>query len=302
MISTLDLSINGPRCSRLALGMMRLPEWQMSPQQLVGLIEGCLELGLTTFDHADIYGGDFLSEELFGQALAKKPGLREQMQIVTKCDIVIAPEDQPTAVSYYNTNRDYIISSLEHSLRALRTDYVDLLLIHRPDPLMDADEVARAFVELKEAGKVRYLGVSNFFPWHLDLLRSRLDLPLVTNQVELSVMHMEPLHDGTIDQCQRLRIAPMAWSPLGGGELFLADTSRAINLRHALAFVGQELGGLEIDQVALAWLLTHPARVVPIIGTGKVERIRKMAAAEKVRLSREQWFTIWTASAGMPVP
>ena len=147
-----------------------------------------------------------------------------------------------------------------------------------------------------------FFGVSNFTPSQFDLLASRLDFPLVTNQIELSVMNMQALHDGTVDQCARLGISPMAWSPLAGGRLFGDDSEQALRLRAALSAVGEALGGAAMDQVALAWILRHPARIAPVLGTGKLERIRSAAQAESLALSREQWFAIWTASAGEPVP
>lgn len=184
----------------------------------------------------------------------------------------------------------------------LGTDYIDLLLIHRLDVLMDPDEVAEAFVTLRQSGKVLHFGVSNFTPSQFDLLASRLDFPLVTNQIELSVLSLELLHDGTVDQCLQRRIAPMAWSPLGGGRLFHDNDERTVRVRDALDAVGSELGGASTDQVALAWVLTHPARFIPVLGSGKVERIQSGAEADALRLSREQWFAIWSASTGIPVP
>jgi predicted oxidoreductase len=184
----------------------------------------------------------------------------------------------------------------------LQTDRIDLLLIHRPDPLMDASEVASAFTALHRAGKVLHFGVSNFAPSQFLVLASRLEFPLVTNQVEISVLNMTALEDGTVDLCQRLGIAPMAWSPLGGGQLFRSKTQRATRLRRALASLGEELGTASLDQVALAWILKHPARIVPVLGSGRLGRIHSAAEAEAVQLSREEWFAIWTASAGEEVP
>ena len=275
---------------------------KFSTSEMATLINQCVEMGVTTFDHADIYG-DYACQHLFGRALALEPGLREQMQLVTKCSIKPISDKYPgRRVAFYDTGRAHILTSVEHSLQALHTDYVDLLLIHRPDPLLDPDEVVGAFAELQQAGKVRYFGVSNFTPSQFDLLASRLDFPLVTNQIELSVMHMAPLHDGTVDQCLQRRIAPMAWSPLGGGRLFHGEDEQALRLRHTLADVGHELGGASVDQVALAWLLRHPARILPILGTGRLERIRRAVQAVPLHLSRQQWFAIWTASAGHRVP
>ena len=301
-VSQIDLTKDGPRVSRLVAGMWRLASWGLRDAELLDLIHACLDLGLTTFDHADIYGG-YTCEELFGRALALEPALRDQMQLVTKCGIKLVSPNRPAHTFHcYDTSRAHILASAENSLRLLGTDRLDLLLIHRPDPLLDADEVAGAFAALRQAGKVLHFGVSNFTPWQFDLLASRLDFPLVTNQVELSVMNMEVLRDGTADQCLRLGIAPMAWSPLARGRLFQEDSEQAIRLRHALSQVGEMLGGAPIDQVALAWILRHPARFIPVLGTGKIDRIRSAAQAEMLELSREQWFTIWNASTGSGPP
>lgn len=299
-VAKIDLAEGGPRVSRLVLGLWRLASWGLNDGELSGLIHACLDLGVTTFDHADIYG-DYACEELFGRALA--PSLRGRMQLVTKCGIRLVSKKRPeNTIKYYDTSKGHILAAVENSLRMLRTDYLDLLLIHRPDPLMDADEVAEAFAALQQSGKVLFFGVSNFLPSQLELLASRLAFPLVTNQIELSVMNMQALHDGTVDQCARLRISPMAWSPLAGGRLFGGDSEQALRLRAALAAVGEALGGAAMNQVALAWILRHPARIIPVLGTGKIDRVRSAAHAEALALSREQWFAIWTASAGVPVP
>jgi predicted oxidoreductase len=191
---------------------------------------------------------------------------------------------------------------VDNSLRELSCGYLDLLLIHRPDPLMDADEVASAFCALRASGKVRHFGVSNFGPSQLELLASRLDFPLVTNQIEISVLKLDAMLDSTLDQCQRLRIAPMAWSPLGGGRLFDGEEERLVRVRTALSSVVEEIDGASLDQAALAFLLTHPARIVPVVGSGKIERLRAAAAADAMRLTRQQWFSIWRASTGADVP
>ncbi|HSJ57919.1 MAG TPA: aldo/keto reductase [Anaerolineae bacterium] len=301
-VQQIDMAPGGPSVSRVALGLWRIASWDLSNEELLSLLHAALHLGITTFDHADIYG-DYQAEKLFGRALALEPSLRDSMQIITKCDVKLVSEHRPAHRSHhYDTSREHILASVDNSLHALRTDHVDVLLLHRPDPLMDADEVAEAFNALRQAGKVLHFGVSNFFPRHFELLASRLDYPLVTNQVELSVMEMGVLHDGTVDQCQMLGISPMAWSPLARGRLFSAESPKAERLRAALQATGKELGGATIDQVALAWILRHPARIVPIVGSGKLERIRRAAAAADLELSRHQWFTIWTASTGTEVP
>lgn len=296
------LSETGPTCSQLALGVWRTAEWRMSRTELLHYLSTCLELGITTFDHADLYG-DYTCEQLFGDALAEARSLRSQMQLITKCGIKLVSPNRPShRIKHYDTSRDHIIASVENSLRQLQTDYVDGLLIHRPDPLMNADEVAEAFTQLKQSGKVLHFGVSNFTPSQFSLLASRLDFPLVTNQIEISVQHLDAFLDGTLDQCQQFRVAPMAWSPLGGGGIFKDTDAQSLRLRTALTQVGQELGEAAIDQVALSWLLNHPSRIVPILGSGNIERIKSAIDATTLQLSREQWFTIWTASTGRNVP
>jgi predicted oxidoreductase len=261
--------------------------------ELTRHIHDGLELGITTHDIAAIYGGG-KAEPLLGQALAAEPGLRDRVEIVTKCGI----GDWGTSLYHYDSSREQIVSSAENSLRALRTDRVDALLIHRPDLLMDADEVAEAYTALKRAGKVLHVGVSNFSRPQFELLQSRLPFPLVTNEIEVSLQHLDAWRDGTLDQCQQLRVRPLAWSPLGGGRLFTGDAPQAVRVRAELDRVGQELGGIPRDQVALAWLLRHPVGMVPILGTFRPERLAATAAAETAQLTREQWYRLWVASTG----
>lgn len=288
------------RISKLVLGVWRMAEWQQSPEETLGLIHHCLEAGITTFDHADLYG-DYTCEGRFGAALKREPVLRSQLQLITKCGIKLISKNRPAhQIKHYDTSREHILASVDHSLQELQTDYLDGLLIHRPDPLMDADEVADAFIQLKQAGKVRHFGVSNFLPSQFNLLASRLTFPLVINQIEISVMQLNAFADGTLDQCQQLRITPMAWSPLAGGQLF-GDSSRAVRVRQVLTAIAESLNAA-IDQVALAWLLSHPAQIVPILGTGNLERIDRSVAAMQLKLTREQWFTVWKASTGVDVP
>ena len=298
----ITLNAQGPTLSRVVPGLMRLNEWGLSDSDLLGWIKACLDMGVTTFDHADIYGG-YTCEGVFGRALALEPSLREKMQIVTKCGIGLISENRPeNTVKHYNTSHDYIINSVETSLRNLHTETIDLLLIHRPDPLLDADEIAATFQELERSGKVRYFGVSNFTPAQYDLLRSRLNRPLVTNQVEFSLLHMDPIHDGTFDQLQQLRTAPMVWSPLGGGGIFRPYDERTQRLNTVLSEVAGELDGAGLDQVAIAWLVQHPVQAIPVLGTGKIERIQAAVNALDLPMTRQQWFRIWQASAGHEVP
>jgi predicted oxidoreductase len=287
--------------SRIIPGLMRLNEWDLSAQGLLEWIETCLEMGLTTFDHADIYGS-YTIEEQFGAALALRPELRSEMEIVTKCGIMLLSENRPhTCVHHYNTTYDHIIASAERSLQNFQTDYLDVLLIHRPDPLMNADDVAAALGDLVKSGKVRYPGVSNFTPSQFELLQSRLDMPLVTNQVECSVTHMEPMHDGTFDQLQQKRIAPMVWSPMAGGSIFNPQTDQERRLSETMQAIATAHDA-RLDQIALAWLLKHPVTMLPVLGTGKLERIRAAVDALEIDLTQQQWFEIWEASAGHEVP
>jgi predicted oxidoreductase len=290
---------DGIEVSPVVPGMMRLNEWNLPPESLRGWLTECIEMGVTTFDLADIYG-DYTNESRFGDALT--PSLRDRMQIITKCGIMLRSHNRPdTVVKHYDTSYGHIVASVEASLRHLQTDRIDVLLIHRPDPLMDPDAVARAFDDLHRDGKVQHFGVSNFAPGQVDLLESRMDYPLVTNQVQFSVTHLEPLYDGTFDDCLRRRMTPMVWSPLGGGGVFDPQTDRDRELRFALDAVCLELEA-SIDQVALAWIMQHPAGPIPVLGTGKIERVRAALAASELTLSRQQWFTILEASAGHPVP
>ncbi|HNS22474.1 MAG TPA: aldo/keto reductase [Sedimentisphaerales bacterium] len=302
MVPQVMLAEQGPRVSRLVHGLWRLAQWSRDTKGIVDLIHGCLEQGITTFDHADVYG-DYACESLFGEALAQAGVDRGSIQLVTKCGIKPVSSHRPgRRVKSYDTSRSHIVASVENSLRCLRTEYVDLLLIHRPDPLMDPRQVADAFASLRESGKVRHFGVSNFLPSQFEMLASKLDVPLVTNQIEYSVMNLAAHADGSIDQCQRLNIRPMAWSPLGGGRLFAEDSEQAVRLREALGRIAREVGGASIDQVAIAWVLKHPVQFVPVLGSGVMDRIRSSVAALDIELSTEQWFEIRRASTGRDVP
>ena len=298
MVQRLPIAPQGPAFSEFVMGYWRLMEWAMTPTQLVAFIEHHLELGVTTVDHADIYG-DYRCEAAFGEALRLSPGLRDKLQIVTKCGIATRakPEHQ---IGHYITSRSHILASADNSLRHFNTDHLDLLLIHRPDPLMDADEVAEAFIALHQSGKVLHFGVSNFTPAQYALLQSRLPFTLVTNQLEISPIQQSLLLDGTLDQCQQLRIRPMAWSCLGGGRLFSDPHYQP--LRDELEQVREEIGAATLEQVVYAWVMKLPSKPLPIIGSGKTERIKEAVAATSLSLDRQQWFRIRKAALGFDVP
>jgi len=298
MVQRITISPQGPEFSRLVMGYWRLMEWNMSAPQLASFIEEHVDLGITTADHADIYGG-YQCEAAFGEAMRLAPHLRQKMEIVTKCGIATTAKPDH-ALGHYITDKSHIISSAETSLQNLATDYLDLLLIHRPDPLMDADEVAEAFTSLHQSGKVRHFGVSNFTPAQFALLQSRLPFTLATNQVEISPVHQPTILDGTLDQCQQLRVHPMAWSCLGGGSLFNDEAFQP--LRDELQAVATEIGAETIEQVVYAWVMRLPSKPLPIIGSGKIERVRSAIHSLSLDMNRQQWFRIRKAALGYDVP
>jgi predicted oxidoreductase len=284
--------------SRVVAGMWRMAEWDMTPQQRLAFIEQCIELGVTSFDHADIYGG-YGVEGLFGEALALKPSLRAQIQVVSKCGIKLVSGRRPAhAIQHYDTSAAHIAASVENSLRELRTDYLDLLLIHRPDPLMDFDEVAGAFQRLRSEGKVKEFGVSNFSRHQFETLNKRI--ALATNQVEFSPLHLAPMFDETFDGLQDLGVQPMIWSPLGGGRLFTAGDEQGERLRLKIKEVAEELNR-PFASVVFAWIMQLPCRPVPLTGSGRIESIQVAMEASRFQLSRPQWFDILRAARGHEV-
>ena len=281
---------------RTIAGVMRWGRWgaDLPARDYEALVRGCLETGVTCFDHADIYG-DYTEEARFGQVLAKAPASRDDMTLVTKCGIRIVAKTRPAhAHKSYDASPAHIRASVENSLRALRTDRLDVLLLHRPDYLMDADSVARCFEDLRAAGKVLAFGTSNFTTHQFELLRSRFPA-LITNQVELSLKRDNALDDGTLEQAQRLGCPPMIWSPLAGGQLFsegpLSRTLTDVARRH----------GVTADVVAYAWVLAHPSRPSVVTGSARVERIAKAKRAESVALSRAEWYELLEAARGREV-
>lgn len=285
--------------SRIAMGLWRLADWQYSPQQTVELLERLLELGVTTFDLADIYG-DYRCEQMFGDALKLQPELRERMEVVSKCGIKLMGSSNEFALNHYDTSAAHVIGSVETSLRKMAIERMDLLLIHRPDPLMDAGELAGALDKLVNDGKVGAIGVSNFLPHQIELLRSRLSAPLVVSQIEVSLLHSAPLFDGQLDYCQREGVIPMAWSPFAGGALFSGEAEAALRVQACLEQLSGELE-MEPQQLALAWVLKHPSGVVPVLGSGKISRLRSGIEAVEKTMPREAWFRLLRAARGRDV-
>ena len=288
--------------SKVIAGTMKWGAWgsKFSTDQYLKIIEECLSLGVTTFDHADIYG-HYTTEADFGKALKLKPELRDQMQLISKCGICMVTPNRPQhKIKHYDTSREHIVRSVENSLVNLHTEYLDMLLIHRPDPLMDPDEIAEAFAQLQHQGKVNHFGVSNFTPSQTELILSRF--PLVTNQIELSVLHLEPFLDGTLDQCINKNIIPMAWSPLGGGNLFAQLEDERNKRIVAVASMLADKYGAGPDQILLSWLIQHPSEVIPVLGTSRIERVQAAMDATTISMTREEWFMLWRASIGREIP
>ena len=291
----------GLTLSRLAYGVWRLSEAaDTSAQAVAGRIQACLDQGITTFDHADIYGG-YSCEALFGAALRAQPGLKARMEIVTKCDIMLLSDQRPdNRVKHYDTSAAHVQASVERSLHNIGVDAIDLLLIHRPDPLMDHHALGACLDSLIQSGKVRAAGVSNFMPWDMELLQSAMKNRLVSNQIEISLMQTRGFVDGQIAHAQRLGVPVMAWSPLGGGRLFGQDAA-ALRLRPALQRLASAQG-VDETAVAIAWLLQHPARIIPVLGTNDMQRIARMQDALRVTLDRQTWFELYSLANGAEVP
>ncbi|GAA4271919.1 aldo/keto reductase [Aquimarina gracilis] len=295
------ISKAGPVFSRIVAGCMNWGEWgaNLSVQQAQKLIEDCISIDVTTFDHADIYG-HYTTEELFGNAIKGNSSLRENIQLVTKCGIKLVTPNRPeNQIKSYKTTSDYIFKSVEQSLANLQTDYIDLLLIHRPSPLMNPEEVAEAFVKLKGEGKVLHFGVSNFTTSQFEMLNSYV--PLQTNQIEISPLHLNPFIDGTLDQCVKHKIKPMGYSTLAGGSFFAAKPEERVK---RINFVADQIADKYTstrDQVLTSWILKHPSVIFPIIGSTKINRIHSAVKALDVNITDEEWFMIWEASTGEEV-
>jgi predicted oxidoreductase len=296
---------NGPEFSRLVYGTWRIlddeDKGNCTPQALLDRFKACADLGITTLDTAEIYG-TYHVEEAIGGALKLDPSFRDKIEIVTKCGIYIPCDFHPERkVAFYNLTAERIIKSTEKSLRLMGIDHIDLLLVHRPDWLTSADETAAGLNQLLKDGKIRSAGVSNYNVHQFELLNSRMDQPLVTNQVEFSLLHMDPIYDGTTDQCQRHRILPMAWSPLAKGALMQGNPETE-PLRAKAAELSAKYGGATLDQFAYAWIMAHPSKPLPIIGTNKLDRIQAVVKAADIQLEREDWYAFWVASKGHGIP
>ena len=266
-----------------------------SEQKVQELIEVCLDEGITTFDHADIYGGH-TTEALFGNAWKEMNIDRNKIELISKCGIVMDSEKKPSPLKYYDYGRDYILKCVDESLKNLKTDYLDLLLLHRPSPLMTPEEVAAVFGMLKANGKVKDFGVSNFSASQFDLLNQYV--PLVTNQIEASVNHTDSFYDGTLDQLMKKNLRPMAWSVMGN---YFSETSQQnIRIKKVILELCKKYDAEE-NEILLAFVLRHPSKIIPVIGSSKTDTVRKLKSALMLDLETIDWFKILEASRGNEV-
>ena len=288
--------------SRIIHGHWRLLEWNFTDKDLLNFTKQIIDLGITTFDHADIYG-NYECEKKFGDALKLDTSLRKDLQIITKCGIKLNTDKFPDRkVKYYDYSYDYIIESVNKSLMNFNTDYIDLLLLHRPAPFFNPEEVAKAFYDLKRSGKVLHLGVSNFTQQQFEMLNTYMDDQLVTNQVEISPYCLEHFDNGNIDFFIKNKIKPLAWSPLAGGRIFSPTNDKAQRINSVLKEIASELNVDNIDKIIYSWLFKHPGQIIPIIGSGKIERIKSAIDALSINMTLEQWYRIFIASKGEELP
>lgn len=291
----------GLQLSRIIHGHWRLADWKLPKQELLKLTEQCIELGVTSFDHADIYG-NYSCESLFGDTLSLKPSIRQNIEIISKCGIKLMSDKFPERkLKTYDYSYNHIVSSVDASLKNIKTDYLDILLLHRPSPFFDPEEVAKAFSDLKRSGKVLNFGVSNFTSQQFEMLNTYTEEPLVTNQVEISPYCLDHFDNGNIDFFLKEKIKPMAWSPLAGGQLLSPQTEKGRKIVKVLFEIAEELNLRQIDQIIYAWLLKHPVGIIPVVGTSKIERIKSAVEAINIDMSHEQWFRIYESTgADMP--
>ena len=290
--------INKTPFSKIIAGTMTWGIWgkNLDKKQMIDLMNFCLETGITTFDHADIYGG-YTNESDFGNAFGESQIKREDIQLISKCGIQLPTENRNTKVHHYNYSKSHIIWSAEQSLKNLKTDYLDLFLLHRPSPLMQVDEIAEGIEKLKNEGKILDVGVSNFTQSQTDLIQTKTKINY--NQIEFSLTHFEPMLDGSLDHMQLNGIQPMCWSPMGS--VFKKADDKSIRIKKLAAQLSLKYN-VEMDVLLLAWILKHPSGILPVFGTTNKTRITNLMKATTIEMELEDWFAFWTASAGNPIP
>jgi predicted oxidoreductase len=284
--------------SKIIAGTMTWGIWgkDCNTKQMIDLMNCCLENEITTFDHADIYG-DYTTEAAFGEAFSESKIDRDAIQLVSKCGIQMLSEPRKTFVKHYDYSASYIIGSVEQSLKNLQTDYLDLLLLHRPSPLMQSDEIAKAIEKLKSDGKIIDFGLSNFTPTQTALIETKTKVNY--NQIKFSITDYEAMLDGSLDYMQTHNITPMCWSPLG--TVFKKDDEKSQRIKKIASEFASKYA-VSIDVILLAWILKHPAGILPVCGTADPARIANLMKAIKVEMDMQDWFALWTESVGVPVP
>ena len=280
--------------SRIVQGLWRLTSWNMSSLEIVDFVYQCIDLGVTSFDTAEIYG-NYEAERVFGEALKLDPSLRSKIEIITKTGINMKSVKRDYRIGHYDTTYNKIIASCKKSIELMNCEYLDVYLIHREDPLIDHKEVARALNDLKSMGLIKSYGVSNFDPFKFEALQHFTNNQLVTNQIEISPLCFEHFNSGMMDVLQKHEVHPMIWSPLAGGEIFTSDDEKAVKVRNILKVIADRHQE-EMDTIVYAWLLKHPTKGLPIGGSGKIERLKNAVRALDVELSLEEWYEIYTAS------
>ncbi|OIQ29279.1 MAG: aldo/keto reductase [Bacteroidetes bacterium MedPE-SWsnd-G2] len=285
--------------SKIIAGTMTWGAWgkKLSKLEMSNLVHTCLELGITTFDHADIYG-DYSTEEEFGAALKASNCSRPDIQLISKCGIQLLSEKRPNTIKHYNYSKDYIIETANNSLKHLHTDYLDTFLLHRPSPLLKVEEVFEAFTRLKKEGKVKTFGVSNFTNTQTELLLNA-GIDIKVNQIECSLTQASAMFDGSLDYMSVKNIQPMAWSPLGA--VFKTDNLRSKDLLNLINVLCDDYNA-SADQIILAWLMQHPSRIIPVVGTTTSSRLKNAIEATTITLNLEDWFKLLEAAQGQPVP
>ncbi|TDD99780.1 aldo/keto reductase [Flavobacterium cellulosilyticum] len=284
--------------SKIIAGTMTWGIWgrNLDRLQMIDLMNTCIESGITTFDHADIYGG-YTTEAAFGDAFGESRIERDKIQMISKCGIQLPSEKRGTIVHHYDYAKSHIIWSVEQSLKNLKTDYLDLLLIHRPSPLMQVDEIAEAIEKLKTEGKILDVGVSNFTPSQTDLIQTKIKVNY--NQIEFSVTHFDAMLNGSLDHMQVNGIQPMCWSPLGS--VFKKEDEKSIRIIKLATQLSLKYN-VSIDILLLAWIMKHPSGILPVIGTADKTRITNLMKTTSIEMELEDWFAFWTESAGKKVP
>lgn len=286
------------KLSPIVAGTMNWGIWdkKLSTQEMSHLMHVCIENKITSFDHADIYGG-YTTEAEFGKAFAESKIDRSKIQFISKCGIQAIADNRTTKIKHYDYSKKHIIWSVENSLKNLQTDFLDVLLLHRPSPLMQADEIAEAIEKLKSEGKIIDFGLSNFTPSQSELIRQKTEIGF--NQIQFSATHLEPMLDGSLDYMQLHNIRPMSWNPLG--TIFREDSEQTRRLKKLLAQLVDKYH-VGSDTILLSWILQHPSKVIPVAGTVNVARIQQLMKADELKLDLEDWFAIWSESIGNKVP